>query len=353
MGRIFKTTKYSNYLGEERPLLDIYVRFIPDTPTPTPSPTVTLTPSPSVTPTFTPSPSITPSITPTISLTPTNTMTPTPSPTPNVGVSEAILFMNEVIATGGTIDSQTSAATINFFSSLVDNNFYSKMRLMYPMIGGTKNSIQLNAIRSGGAPFPSPYAYPIIFTGFSYSSSGVTGNGSNSCGKPNTATFEVGPVFLFIGNNVDENRCDLGGKKELSFGGPNGFYLYSRSSNTLTAVTKSDIAYQFVTGNTDSRGLYCLSRISESAANPNVKYYKNGILIGQQNEAGHRSSTQPHIGCQATEPVSGPIVLSDFSNRLYQFFLSFNEDTILSDSEISTLSGIINTYQQELGRYSY
>lgn len=343
MGRIFKTTKYSDYLGEERPLLDIYVQFIPDTPTPTPS----------VTPTMTPTISLTPTNTPTISLTPTNTMTPTPSPTPNVGVSEAILFMDEVIVNGGTIDSPTSAATINFFSSLVDNNFYNKMRLMYPMIGGTKNSIQLNAIRSGGAPFPTPYSYPIIFTGFSYTSSGVTGNGSNSCGRPNTSTLQVGPVFLFIGNNVDENRCDIGGKKELSFGGPNGFYLYSRNSNNLSAVTKSDVANQFVTGNTDSRGLYCLSRISSLSVNPNVKYYKNGSLIGQKNEGTFRTSTQPHIGCQATEPVSGPLVLSDFSNRLYQFFLSFNEGTILSDSDITLLSSLINTYQQNLGRYSY
>jgi hypothetical protein len=62
MGRIFKTTKYSDYLGEERPLLDIYVRFIPDTPTPTPSPT------------FTP----TPSITPTLTLTPSPTLAPEP-----------------------------------------------------------------------------------------------------------------------------------------------------------------------------------------------------------------------------------------------------------------------------------
>ena len=77
MGRIFKTTKYSDYLGEERPLLDIYVQFIPDTPTPTPS----------VTPTMTPTISLTPSVTPTISLTPTNTVTMTPTNNPTASVT--------------------------------------------------------------------------------------------------------------------------------------------------------------------------------------------------------------------------------------------------------------------------
>lgn len=76
MGQVFKTTKYSNYLGEYRPLLDIVVENIQDTPTPTPSVTPTITPTTSVTPTNTP----TQSVTPTNTVTPTHTMTPTPSP---------------------------------------------------------------------------------------------------------------------------------------------------------------------------------------------------------------------------------------------------------------------------------
>lgn len=63
-------------------------------PSPTPSPTSTLTPTPSITPTstLTPTPSITPtstitptpSITPTLTTTPTSTLTPTPSITPTI-----------------------------------------------------------------------------------------------------------------------------------------------------------------------------------------------------------------------------------------------------------------------------
>ena len=84
MGRIFKKTIYSDYLGEERPLLDIDVKFIPETPTPTPSSTQYLTPSVTptntVTPTYTPTNTVTPTYTPTNTSTPTPTLTPTPSP---------------------------------------------------------------------------------------------------------------------------------------------------------------------------------------------------------------------------------------------------------------------------------
>jgi len=103
MGRIYKTKRFSSYLGEPRAILDINSAFTyePLTPTPTPTPSVTptktntptptktptpsvtgsQTPTPTKTPTTTPTNTITPSITPTQTKTPTNT--PTPSSTPN------------------------------------------------------------------------------------------------------------------------------------------------------------------------------------------------------------------------------------------------------------------------------
>lgn len=66
MSKVFYRKKFSEYLGEQRALLDIYADFIPN-PSPTPSPT----PTPSVTPSPTPTPSITPTLTPTPSITPT------------------------------------------------------------------------------------------------------------------------------------------------------------------------------------------------------------------------------------------------------------------------------------------
>lgn len=69
MSKVFLRKQFSNYLGEQRPILDTVVKFVPNTPTPTPTPTMTPTKSP------TPTPSFTPTKTPTQ----TPTMTPTPS----------------------------------------------------------------------------------------------------------------------------------------------------------------------------------------------------------------------------------------------------------------------------------
>jgi hypothetical protein len=96
MGKVFLRKRFSDYLGENRAILDIVIGFTSDGPPPTPSPTSvppTPTPTPSVTP-IPPTPSITPSQTPppatptntptctSIPVTPTITGTPTGTPTP-------------------------------------------------------------------------------------------------------------------------------------------------------------------------------------------------------------------------------------------------------------------------------
>ena len=89
MSKVFYRKKFSDYLGEQRAILDIYAENIPDpSPTPTPSPqpvsptrTPTPTPTPSITPTITPTASVTPTITPTNTVTPTQTKSPTPTRT--------------------------------------------------------------------------------------------------------------------------------------------------------------------------------------------------------------------------------------------------------------------------------
>lgn len=95
MSRIFYRKKFSDYLGEQRAIDDIYTFFTQDplpsptptpsstpvlSPTPTPTVSVTLTPTPSVTATHTPTPTQTK--TPAITVSPTRTLTPTPTLTP-------------------------------------------------------------------------------------------------------------------------------------------------------------------------------------------------------------------------------------------------------------------------------
>jgi hypothetical protein len=87
MSKVFLRKQFSNYLGENRAIDDIIVRYDADIqPTPTPTPSNTPTPTPSITPTNTATPTITPTstLTPTPSITPTLTNTPTNTQTPSI-----------------------------------------------------------------------------------------------------------------------------------------------------------------------------------------------------------------------------------------------------------------------------
>lgn len=105
MSKVFYRKKFSDYLGQEMALLDIFAQNIPNpspspspTPTRTPTPTPTSTPgaspsptpTPSITPTITPTITVTPSITPTMTVTPTETKTPTPTRTQTPTVTPTV-----------------------------------------------------------------------------------------------------------------------------------------------------------------------------------------------------------------------------------------------------------------------
>lgn len=83
MGKIFTRKQFSNYLGEQRAILDVDTSFFADvTPIPvTPTPTKTTTPTPTQTKTPTPTPTPSTSVGITVTPTPTQTGTPTKTPT--------------------------------------------------------------------------------------------------------------------------------------------------------------------------------------------------------------------------------------------------------------------------------
>jgi hypothetical protein len=137
MGRVFYNTQFSDYLGENRAILDIVVRNVPDvqpSPTPTPSVTPTITPTKTVTPTPTVTSTITPTVTPTASpavATPTPTGTPTPTPTP-VFNTEYTTILNRASELGFTTPSTTEKNTQNqLITDLKNAGIWSKLGVFY------------------------------------------------------------------------------------------------------------------------------------------------------------------------------------------------------------------------------
>lgn len=268
MSRIFLRKQFSNYLGENRAINDSVVQFIPN-PSPTPVP-VTPTPTPTNTTTPTPTPSITPSITPTLTNTPTTTKTPTPTststPTPTLTPTsspapsfdpDAAAYLAAVVAAGGTINGTISNATDTLFVQLKGAGLYTKMILMYPMIGSTSGSTTINA--------KSPGTYNINWinqAGISFDPTGVKGNGTTNYGKviglnttslnPNNTHFSQ---YIYTGSSYGgydtafgTSQGGYGGDGIWSIYGDGGVYAaigrggsYSASGSTPAVQVNSSV----------------------------------------------------------------------------------------------------------------
>lgn len=330
------------------------------TPQVTPSPTPSITTSPTVTPTQTQTG--TPNITPTPSVSPTNTLTPTntPSGTPQVtrtptltptqtvtpsrpasGTTEANTYLAAVTSNGGTgLTSTISAATVTLFTSLVSNGLYSKMVAMYPLLGGVANSSKLNAVNIG--------TYDITWNGgMSFTVTGATSNGTNGYGDTgfiysgsNLSYFTNGSFGVYCNTAFDgSTRCPMGSGPYGFFGGTGRVMIYGANNGfNMDYGVSND--YGRVSISSTPRGLYICSSTGTSL---------NRVLVNGSTAYSTTPVTKPVNG------VSGSMLLFKRDDGFYYngtesfAFIS----SVLTPSEQTTLSTIINTYQTSLGRNTY
>jgi len=293
-----------------------------------------------------PSPTPTPTNTQTPTNTPTNTTTPTNTPTPSAtpplsGTTEAQAYLSAVLAAGGTgITSTVSAATITLFTSLVSNGLYSKIGVMYPIIGGIAASHAIEGKNPTGTSVT-------WFGGITHGVSGATG-AFGGYGDTNiafnslptvsqnsihmscyvnlnptlTATNEGFGVIDFTNNVfyqiIPKRDTDFGGLSFGRMGDPNG-------SVTFTAT----------------RGVGFMSVVRRSATDRQL--YFNGASQGT-NTSNYNSiltTLTPYIA--ATRQSAG-----DGSNVMTWAWFSIGSS--MSTAEQATFNTIINTFQTSLSR---
>jgi len=90
------------------------------------------------------------------------------------GYADATAYLAAVVATGGTVTSDITAAVNTLFEDLKTAGIYSKLDLLMPMVGGTKPSILINAKE----PTNSLWGWTEFGTSLTYNVSGITGNNS-------------------------------------------------------------------------------------------------------------------------------------------------------------------------------
>jgi len=326
MGRIFRPTKYSYYLGEQRPILGIDAQFVPDvpfpTPTPTPSATVTPTPTVTVTPTYTP------------------TLTPTPSSTPPPALDpDASAYLAAVLSAGGSLNATLSAATDTLFVDLKTAGLYSRLLCMYPFLGNTANSMSINAINK--------LTYQITWNGgWTFDLSGATGDGSTTYGDLGLYADDANLSNTDLCLGVYATKGGAAGN-EVDFGGTTaassylgGLILPLGTNPAYKVIYDSGLsAYSFV-NNLPRYGI--MNRISTAK---NV--YSNGSSVYSTTTDTKTAEHQLQmLGCWYIDGPSPYYI----STKRYGF-LHIGDG--YSPSELTSLSTIVNKFMTSCGKNVY
>ena len=345
----------------------------PVTPSPTPTQTQSGTPNPTVTPTNTPTqtqtgtpqvtpsptptqtqsgtPNITPSPTQTQSGTPQVTSTPTPTPTQAAGTTEARTYLSAVTTAGGTVNSTMSAATITMFNSIWSNGLNTGMVAMYPFIGGTAGSHKFNGMN----PVDTDAAYRLTFVGgWTQSTSGATPNGTNGYAQTYLNPFNIsgftlsgGSMGVYCGTNGPSGAAIGGAGAGRGIGDGDSWILYPGLNNPTLQMAgafweNARYAYS-VSAITNTLGLMSIGRTGTT----NVEFYRRGSLVSSRADAANaKTNIGMTLAARATYE-DNPYEYSTYRQQFSYFH------TGLTESQMTTLNGIIQTYQTSLGRNVY
>ena len=245
---------------------------------------------------------------------------------PQVSDSDAQSFIY-----AGNIQDSTQANAVNtLVTSLKSNGIWTKMKAIYPMVGGTASSHKFNL----KDPRDLDAAFRLTFTaGWVHSSTGAKPNGSSDY-----ADTKFIPLTNFSGNSghiSHYNRTNsVGVKRDISAYaaiGPSNIYSYTNlgGNTNYSRITGNEIGYS----NSDTRGLYILNRNSSITS-----YYKNGVSKASNSS----TSAMPENVISIGGGTGGT-----YSDR-ETAFVTIGDG--LTDTEASNLYTAVQTYQTTLGR---
>ena len=260
---------------------------------------------------------------------------------------DATNYINAVIASGGTLNGTQQTAINTLFTNLKSAGLYSKIDIMYPMLGGNGNGTSINAITPSGS-------FNITWNGgMSFTSSGATGNGTNSYGNtnynPNTSSnpldygygvymsnsgnydLEIYNLGAYDGTNITAARAEFG---EVNLYG----YSVGEPRTSMVVPTAPDLAGNYIStfsSTSYKQNYFNYNSVSISATSTPVLMSSTPTLVNQPIYTHTLNiNGSPYNLCTAT--IS---------------FLWFGK--YLTNSQVSTLSTIINNFQTALGRNTY
>lgn len=253
--------------------------------------------------------------------------------------ADALAFFNRVTTAGGTLSPTEQTAVNTLVIKMKADGIWTKMKAIYPMVGASAAACSQNLKSS---------SFTGTFTsGWTFASTGVTPNGTSaymdtSLIPDNILALNNTHLAVYIRTNSIGNLYDIGTNDNATT------FLPLFKTNTRNNSSNWEILqYSFQAGqilnisNSDSRGFYLMSRIS----NISNKGYKNGSLSGTITTANNQtriSKWSIYIGASNNNGSAG-----EFSNR-QNAFASIGDG--LTDTEASNFYTAVQAFQTTLSR---
>ena len=231
----------------------------------------------------------------------------------------------QAFITAAAITDPTQQSAINqLVVDLKGYSIWSKMKALYPFVGGTATSHSYNLKNTA--------QFQLTFNGAAtHNSNGYANTGFN----PNTqfSTNNSAHLSFYSRTNNDLGGLDFGSQLVSAVSG-----LYARYSNNAYAYIHGGVGV--ITANTNSTGFYVGTRTSASA----LKLFKNNAQLGSTytGASGARGEINLFLGCLNFQGNA-----QYYAQRNYAF-ASIGDG--LTDAEAANFYTAVQAFQTTLGR---
>ena len=250
------------------------------------------------------------------------------------GDADALAFFTAA----GITDTTQKSAVNTLVTDLKTANIWTKMKALYPFVGGTAAQHRFNLKSPGttNADF-----YLDFIGGGTHGATGYLPNGTTAYAdtklipSANFPTISDISVGFYSRTNIAQTSSDIAAYQNSS----KCIGFQTRwTDNTIYAQSYRDASpYNIVATNTDSSGLFTLSRTSTSS----LKQYRNSTILGTST-ASIEGSIPTNSICLSNNGNSG-----SYSSREQAFAFIGNG---LTDTETANLYTAVQAYQTTLNR---
>jgi hypothetical protein len=241
------------------------------------------------------------------------------------------------ITAAAITDATQQAAINNLVKGLKSDNIWTKMKAIYPFVGGTASTHKWNL----KDPRDLDAAYRLVFNGgWTHSSNGATPNGTNGYADtklvPSSVLTTSSAHFSKYNRTNDLVNFKLDGSAVV-LSSPETFFQHNyTTANAVIGNVTSLISYI----QTDTRGLFNITRTATNAA----KVFRNTTNLGSNTTSiTLLPNRSVFLGARNIDS-SG----TDFYNSYQAAFASIGDG--LNDSEAAALYTAVQTYQTTLSR---